>query len=311
MTFRFLLAGACVALAAAPLAAQRTAPRDARESIDTTFAFAAADGSVELEDVSGEVRVTTWVRNAIRVRAWVENGTLEREFSRDRVRLGVDDVRGRLGDHEFDVAVPAGTRVRARSVSGSVVVTGIRADVEAQSVSGTVSVRDAQGRLELESVSGDVEGRNVSGDVRASAVSGDVLLRGVRGPVEAESVSGNIELAEIASEDVAAESVSGRLTFRGALAAAGRYRFETHSGDIRLEVPGAAKASVRFRTWSGEVDSDFAMTRGSGEESRGGRVRDRDRGMSFTLNGDGAQLELETFSGNVVIRKAGNAGKEN
>ena len=95
-----ITAVAMLALSAPQLAAQREA-RDSdefRSRIDTTVALS-GNGTVDLSLVSGEIIVTSWDRNEVRVHATSERGILRFDTSPSRVTLGVRPEIGAGGEH--------------------------------------------------------------------------------------------------------------------------------------------------------------------------------------------------------------------
>ena len=287
-----VVAAGAAALVAAPASAQGV-----RQRLDTVFAF--GNGAVDVRSVSGPITITTWSRKEVKISAWIERGEIAADLSSSRVRLEAKSTRGRMGDHEFTLTVPVGTRVEAQAVSGDVGVRGTRADVAAESVSGDVRVDEAEGRIDLTSVSGDVVGERLSGTVMVESVSGEVRLRDITGDVSGASVSGEVNVdGKLAS--LRLETVSGDLTYRGSMDARGRYALQSHSGEVTMVLPADARADVTAKTFSGEIDSEFPMTMG------GDGVRSRRDRMRFTLGGgNGASVDLETFSGTITLRKAG------
>lgn len=272
---------------------------DMRMVLDTTYRFA-RNGLLDAEQISGDVTVTTWDRPEVRVRAWIERGRVTSQLTESRVRLRVESERGNrdIGDSRFEVTVPTGTRVRVASVSGDVTVAGTGGEVDASSVSGDLEVKNTTGPTSVKSVSGDVSVRQVSGDLSVRTVSGDVDVDQVEGDVQAASVSGEITLAGLRSRNVTARSTSGEIDFSGAVRPDGRYQFNSHSGEIRLSLPPDVGADLSVRTFSGELESDFPVT-------LGGRNRTSTRTLEFTLGNGGARITAETFSGDVLLRRAG------
>ena len=299
----FLLLGLVYLAASASIAdAQRWPPREAASSMDTTYRFQ-SNGIVEAEQVAGDITVTTWDRPEVRVRAWAEKGRVIADLSSNRVSLRVEGARTArggqdIGDSSFELTVPVGTRVRARSVSGNVDVRGTRSEVEASSVSGDIEVMDAMGITTATSVSGEVRVERVRGDLSMKSVSGNVSARDVEGDVRAASVSGEVTLDGLTSRMVNARSTSGNIEFSGAIGGDGRYEFTSHSGDVTLILPPEAGADVSTRTFSGRLDSSFPITLG---DSNGRRRRDT-RTMDLTLGGGGGRISVRTFSGDVDIR---------
>jgi DUF4097 and DUF4098 domain-containing protein YvlB len=273
-----------------------------RSRIDTTFAFS-ADGLLDLSNLSGTIVVTGWDRREAQVKATSERGVLDLSLSSSRITLE-EEVRGsrwgrsRRDETKYEVSVPRGVRVRARSTSGDVMVTGTNGEVEASTTSGDVEVSGAARRVELSSVSGDVTARDLKGTVDASSVSGSVELSGVEGTVRVGTTSGDIGLASMTARDVEASTTSGEIVFGGSVAEDGRYEFHSHSGNIELSIPGTASARFSVETYSGEIDSDFPITLQPGDRSSR-----RNRRFDFNVGGGSARIVAETFSGNLEIRK--------
>ncbi|MBX6722469.1 MAG: DUF4097 family beta strand repeat protein [Dactylosporangium sp.] len=282
---------------APPVAAQREA---VQSRIDTTVALEKG-GTVELSLVSGEIRVDSWDRNEVRVKAFTERGILRFDASASRVSLGVRSNRGEMGDTRYEVTIPEAAHLVARSVSGSISAQG-GSDVDLHSVSGDIELRDAGGRTTIESISGTVHVAALRGPVEASTVSGDLELSDLTGDVEARTTSGDIVLRGVRSSYVRAETVSGDTRFAGAIDPKGTYRFRTHSGDIRLALPPVG-ATVSLQTFSGEVESEYPMTLTSTNR------RERER-MELTINGGGARVSAETFSGDITIERASSPRQE-
>ncbi len=299
MRLNWILAGAFLLCATPPLAAQhdRDESDDFRSRIDTTLTLDRG-GTVDLSLVSGRIDVRPGGGNQVRLRARSEEGVLQLDASSSRITLGVRSVHGDMGDTEYDVSVPAGTRVLTNSVSGDISLAG-GGEVEAHTVSGEIVVRDAGGRATTESVSGGVEATHIGGGLRVSTVSGDVRATGVQGDVEAQTVSGEVELHDIVSSFVRASSTSGDVTFDGKTDPNGRYELHSHSGDVQIALePGLAGATFDVETFSGDIDSgeECAMTIQPGNQ--GGRGRR----VHFTVGkGGGARYTLETFSGDITI----------
>ena len=307
-----LRAVALAMLVLAPdLSAQRN--RDTRDSrddgdvvrIDTTVAFG-PNGTVDLSQISGSIVVSAWNRKEAKISASTEYGYLRADFAGSRISLEVRSRRGRIGDSEFRLQVPVGTRVIARSISGDVTVSGLKSPAELRSVSGDIDLADGSDQVTLESVSGSVKARQLSGSVRAQSVSGDIELAGVAGDIDAGTTSGEVSLRDVKSANVRAETLSGDLEYRGTIDKVGRYEFKSHSGEVRLAMPEGAGATFSVSTWSGSVESVIPMRLEPSSETTG---RGRTKKMEFTVNGGGARVSVSTFSGDITIERAGARGK--
>jgi DUF4097 and DUF4098 domain-containing protein YvlB len=274
--------------------------RDADEetSIDTTLAFAATGGVIDLELLSGEITVRGWSRAEARVHATSESGPID--FDHTSARISLDAHRGHGDDCEFDLTVPYGTRVLMRSNSGDLHYLAVKGEVEARSVSGGVDMSETKGSTTIETVSGDIRARDINGSLRINTISGTVELASVTGDIDISSVSGDITLPDARSRVVRMESVSGTETFGGTIDPAGRYDFHSHSGDISLRMPGDVNASLSLQTFSGDIDSDFKLTL----NPTGASGRREGHHIDTTIgNGGGAHVTIETFSGDVRLER--------
>jgi DUF4097 and DUF4098 domain-containing protein YvlB len=136
----------------------------------------------------------------------------------------------------------------------------------------------------------------VNGNLRTETVSGDLRAQGITGDVEASSVSGNINLIQVQSKDVRAETVSGDIVYTGSVEASGRYSFESHSGNVRLNIPRNTGARFSVETFSGDLSTDFPITLPPSD--RRGREDGR---VEFTIGDGRAKVTAQTFSGRIII----------
>jgi hypothetical protein len=301
---------AAALLAATPPAAhgQRERYRDEYASrIDTTIAFS-RNGTVELQAGAGEIIVSGWSRDQVRVRATSERSALRLDVSPSHLSLGLRSPGSRSSDTRFEVTVPIGARVRANSSSGDIRITGSKGEVEARTQRGDIVVEDAAGNVEINALSGDVQASDIAGGLRVGVLNGDVRIRQVTGEVEVKTVSGEIYLREARSRFVRLGSTSGDIVFDGAIDAAGRYELQTHSGDVDLTLPANTGAQLTVSTYSGGIESDFPLTLDPGLQGGAGS---RGKAFTFTLGRGGPRITAETFSGDITIRSRGGPGGRN
>jgi DUF4097 and DUF4098 domain-containing protein YvlB len=222
------------------------------------------------------------------------------------VTLGVEEnnYSGRrrghnnVGEATYDVSVPRGARLILEAVSGDITAKGSQGEIEATSVSGDVDVSDGTRSVSAEAVSGDVKVARVNGGLRTETVSGELRAEDVTGDVEASTVSGGIQLVRVQSKNVRAESVSGDMIYTGSIEPSGRYDFESHSGNVKLNIPRGTGAEFSVETFSGDLSTDFPVTL---PPSRG-RNGDSDSGhVVFTIGDGRARVTAQTFSGRIII----------
>ncbi len=291
---RKILFVATAALVFVPVVA--CAQGDERQKIDTTFAFDKS-GVVDLGLVSGDIVVTGWAKNEVKVFASIEIGYFDYSFSSSRVQIKAKSRRNRMGESRIEVSVPIGTEVRASSVSGDVAVRGTAGRVTANTVSGEVEVRDATDAVEIHAVSGDLRGEKLRGRIRLNTVSGELRLDDIVGDLRGSTVSGSLTMRGTL-DGLEFESMSGDFEFRGDFRGTGTFAANTHSGDMRLTLPENLAANLELKTFSGDMRTEFPLTLQPGVQ-----VGRRTREMQTTINGGGARVRLGTFSGDITIQK--------
>lgn len=250
---RTILLGLILGTAAAIGFSAEAKAQELREEFHQTYSLA-ANGSVSLKNVSGNVHITTWKQNAVKVDAVKTARTQERlqeakivvENTDDRVVIRTkypdrdwddDDHDGRsLASVEYSLTVPEGASLdEVRVVSGDVDVNGIGGDVRVGSVSGNVSASGLRGRAEISSVSGDVK----------------VTFNQAQNKVKLHSVSGDVVayLPSDASVEVSANTVSGDISNEFGLDVEhGKYVGHHLTGRI-----GGGAGSLELHSVSGEI----------------------------------------------------------
>jgi DUF4097 and DUF4098 domain-containing protein YvlB len=281
---------------AAPVAAQNR-DEDLASRIDTTFAFDRR-GTVVIVAGTGEVDVSAWDRPQIRVRARSERSALRLDATTTRVSLEIARQRG--GDTRFEITVPIGVRVSARSTGGDIVIAGTKGSVEARTQNGDLSVTDVGEIVDLNTYSGDITARGIAGNIEITTLNGEVMLSDVKGDVDATSVSGDLDLRNVTARYVRAKSTSGDITFDGPVDNTGRYELGSHSGSVYLTIPQGTGALLTVATYSGSIDSDFPITLKPGEHGIGSSKR-----FTFEIGKGDARVSAESFSGDITIRSAG------
>jgi len=298
---------ALLLVTAMPAVAQQRSSSSSRSSsddeyqsrIDTTLAFD-RKGTVVLSLSGGEIVVTAWNRDQVRVRARSERSVIRLDATPARLSLDISRARG--GDTRFEVTVPVGVRVSARATSGEISISGTKGGVDANTQSGDLTVDDVAEVIDLRTMSGDIVARGLVGNVEINTLSGDVNASDVRGDVELSSVSGDLDLRNAVAKYIRARTTSGDLSYDGNIDPAGRYEFAAHSGSVYLTVPQTTGALLSVSTYSGSIESpDFPITLKPGEHNVGGH------GQRFTFEigkGD-ARISAESFSGDITIRSKG------
>jgi DUF4097 and DUF4098 domain-containing protein YvlB len=245
--------------------------------------------SLSVISITGEITITTGEASIIQIRA-SKHGSRRRmentyvHITREGNRITAETRSGKggvwnLGKNvcrvDYDVLVPRGCRVHAKTVSADVRVTGTAGPFEIETVSGDVSVDDVRGESTLTTVSGDATIRRMTGQLAGRTTSGDFTVQ------DSELWRFNLN------------SVSGDFRLHTPLTPNEHYHARTVSGDLLLAVPPDTGATVQLKTVSGDVQSDLPA-----EIIRAGR-----RHWQGRINGGGANVEMTSVSGDLHIAR--------
>jgi DUF4097 and DUF4098 domain-containing protein YvlB len=286
----------------APEPQQRSAP--GRTKTDQTVNV--QKGSrVDLTSCAGNVIVKTWERDAVRVQGEHLNRTRISITPRDQVVLIAAEASGRSGGSDavdYELTVPAWINLNIDGDDCNMEITGLTGNVRAKTTDGEVVLRGLGGNVEAESVDGKITVDGGRGKIHVSTVDDDIEISKASGEIVAESIDGDVKLSDLQATSIDASSVDGDVTYTGALQASGRFQFTTHDGSIMLFLPESTSATFGIRTFQGALHSSLPL-KAAGPVARGRRV-------TYTLGGGSAQVEIETFDGDVYMRKPGEPVKK-
>lgn len=300
------------------------------EKFEKTVALSKT-GKVVLSNVSGSVLIKTWDKAEVQIDAlkvskhsskdkakeYASKVTIEIEKDGDILtiktkypkpsikKLNVSITYKLMIPNKADLdagtvsgsveAYKTGGSTKVHTVSGKVRVEDVAGVLRASTTSGTVSIARAAKGAKAHTVSGTLTIEDVDGDVDADCTSGRIRISNVKGSVMAKTVSGGITMENIEGAKVVKASVlSGNVKYEGDILSDGTYSFKSHSGTITLTIPADSAFDLDAKTFSGSISSDFEITM-SGKISK-----KRIRG---SVNGGGAELEVNTFSGSVRLKK--------
>ena len=269
---------------------------EVNETID-----AAADGHVEIVNISGSVEVYGWSRNSVEVTGKIGDKVEELIVERngDRVLVKVKVPRSSSSQIASDLVV----RVPSRS---SIDVSGVSADIDCEGVSGeqtlhTVSgdiVTEASGSdVSVESVSGDVDvtGDNGDAETLAQTVSGDVILNDLSGAVSAEAVTGDITVDDGSFDRATLHTVNGDIIFESELRNGGKLSVETVNGDVDIVFSDDVSAKFDIETFNGDIDNCFGPAAERTSKYAPGLE------LSFTQGDGDGRVVVSTLNGDMEI----------
>lgn len=201
-------------------------------------------------------------------------------------RVEIGNVNG-----DIEVRPGSGKTVRVRGTKSGKDAAELRIDVDAKN--NRVEIRpvyperrrnfDASVDFVLEVPSGI--------EVDAHAVNGNIDAKDVGTRLEVSSVNG--EIATAGCPDVRGNTVNGAVRVQ-LPARARRAALEAVNGELEIRMAAGAGAKVQANTLSGEIESDFPLTRS--RETVG-------RHASGTIGDGAAAIELSTVNGGIRIKK--------
>jgi len=269
-------------------------------------------GAADTVQVVGKIRAREGWKSSLsaaeKVKRLDANPPIEQTGNVIRIgQIEDEDLRENVSI-SYELVVPAETKLRSSTGSGSQTVDGIKGPLEASTGSGALTLSNIGGDVRASTGSGSIELRSVQGNLRASTGSGAIRGTAVAGMVNASTGSGSITISKSGSGDVEVTTGSGGIEVsgvRGTLRArtgsgsiraegqpTGEWNVHTASGSITVRLPAEFAFDVNARSSSGRIDSAHPVTMIGTLERRElrGKVR-----------GGGPLLALSTSSGSIRI----------
>ena len=264
---------------------------------DTTVAVQTG-ARLDVNNFGGEIVVRTWNQNSVRVRAsHSSRSRVEVSASSNTVMVRTEGRRGPPSIVDLEITVPTWMGMSLGGTYTDISVENAGGAVTAESVQGDIEVSGGTGNINLKSVEGGVTLSKTRGRIEVNSVEGDIAITEAVGDITVETVDGDIILSKVDATNVEVNTVDGDITHDGTIKAGGSYRFATHDGDITVVIPPTAYVSGSVSTFDGEFDASFAI-----DTVRAGRHR-----YTFTIGrgSNPARMELETFDGDIQLRRPG------
>jgi DUF4097 and DUF4098 domain-containing protein YvlB len=182
-----------------------------------------ADGRVELDNINGDVHITSWDQNQVKVDAVKYADSKERL---DEAKIDIDarndalSIRTRYPEHGRDWEWNGHDR--------------------AASVEYTLTVPRTARLDEIKLINGELDVSGVSGEVRASCINGRLEAQNLAGETRLSTINGrlNVRLDQLAGRSVELNSVNG---------------------SVDLTIPSDSNAEVEANTVSGHIENDFGL----------------------------------------------------
>ena len=278
----------------------------AQETVTRTLP-ADAGVSIRVFNLVGTTHIVGWDRDSVRVTATVprRGGRFFFGGSRTGLKLGIETADQNLDipGSTLEVRVPRRARVWVKSATAGISIDNAGGDLDLASVSGTIRVTGAPRVIMAESMDGAI---TISADapiMRIKSADGPITVRNAGGDLTVSSVSGAITV--VAAREVIAgwiESVTGPVTFEGAVSPDGALSLQTHEALITIALPTTQSATLDVTAFSGKVMSGFPDAR---------RTATSGQPVRYTLGTGAARITIRSLKGGVNIRRLGPQGNSN
>jgi DUF4097 and DUF4098 domain-containing protein YvlB len=250
------------------------------EEFHQTYAIT-ADGRVELDNINGDVHISSWDRNEVKVDAVKYADTKERL---DEAKIDIDsgkdyvsirtkypnrDNNWNWGSHnnpasvEYTLTVPRTVHLdEIKLINGALDITGVSGEVRASCINGRLEAQDLSGRAKLETINGKLEAkfnRLAGQSVELSSVNGSVNLTipsDSNAEIEASTVSGRISNdlgLNVNRHQMVGQSLRGELGKGGT-----RIKLNNVNGRVEIQhaQDGRALSPVKDRSHQDSDDDD-------------------------------------------------------
>jgi DUF4097 and DUF4098 domain-containing protein YvlB len=251
-------------------------------------------GSFILVSGGGKVRLETLTGNAD-----VQSGGGD-----IRIKKIDGDGKVRTGGGTVDVALTTGT-LSLETGGGNAEAEKVLKNLKLVSGGGNITVGEVGGEADVSTGGGNLHVGTIASNLKLSSGGGNVVVKGASGKVELTSGGGNLTVEKI-NGSVSLTTGGGNVSFGFVPSGAGFSKAKSGGGDITVYLPENAKATIdaliKLRVSRGsrkryDIRSDFKAT-----DYQKNDDDDRITG-TYTLNGGGERVTLETTNGDIEIRK--------
>lgn len=250
------------------------------EEFHQTYAIT-AEGRIELDNINGDVHISSWERNEVKVDAVKYADTKERL---DEAKIEVDSgkdyvsIRTKYPDHnntwnkgshnnpasvEYTLTVPRTARLdEIKLINGALDITGVSGEVRASCINGRLEAQELSGRAKLDTINGRLEAKfsQLAGSsVELNSVNGSIDLTipsDSNTEIEANTVSSSISNdfgLSVNRHQMVGQSLRGELGSGGA-----HIKLDNVNGRIEINhaQDGRALSPVKDRSHQDKDDDD-------------------------------------------------------
>ncbi|HXA56217.1 MAG TPA: DUF4097 family beta strand repeat-containing protein [Candidatus Acidoferrum sp.] len=241
---------------------------------------------VTIHNPSGTITIKAWTKQEVMVMADQSSDAVEVEA--DQTNNRIDIMTHQVSDSaspdqlraDYQVNVPEDAELQIHDDSGAVNVANVLGDMNVETIGAGVGMADTAGYSTISTVSGSFQ-----------------CLR-CAGRIEVKSISGNINLDDLRSYDVQAQTSTGKIVFNGEFLPNGSYRLKNYSGVIEVRFSPIDSFELNAASVKGDVINEAKL-----DSSHHGFLPRVGNSLIGALNAGRAHLEVNTFNGTINILK--------
>lgn len=241
-------------------------------------------GNVAMEDIAGDIHLNVF-----------------------EGRIDIQDVKGNL------FIKTGGGSIKAGDVGGFVWI---------ESAGGPVSIGDISGKADITTMAGDIVIGSGAESIKANTAGGKIKIGFIKGPIDLETRAGDIEV-DGAENFAVVKTYGGNIKL---LNIKGFINARTYGGNIYTEIVSedlSPSNSIELKSDSGEIvtyllpemRTTVTITARKGESPVDSNEIYSDFPLAYSsnekgdeigrgnLNGGGISLNIETFDGNIILKK--------
>ncbi|NOU53165.1 DUF4097 domain-containing protein [Pseudoalteromonas sp. JBTF-M23] len=296
----------------------------AAEQIDEQITVP-SNGKIVIENQRGDITIKTWGEESFKVTGSLDEKAkgykLETKGSVTEFIVQMPkQYKGWKNTSEgsqLTIYMPKSSELNFEGVSVNITASQLYAGTYIKTVKGDIRVEDLKGRISLQTINGDIDGANLNGNIHYETVNGEIKDRDSQGKLKLDAVNGEIE-SDTSAQDVRLENVNGEVDLR--INELKDLQLNTVNGEIDVRIKKLKNnANINMETVSGDLRlylPDDISARFDIDVHAGGKVKNElsehemkkakwgpSGELEFVLNGGDADVEINTVSGRIELRK--------
>jgi hypothetical protein len=263
----------------------------------------------------GTVNVNSWKRNELRV--FVHDGSKfgfkisqKNEKTGDPVWVNVIGVEPRnkwaaecISGGQIEIDVPVNTTVKIKGQATNTTIDAVRKAI-VNTAGGDIMLRNIAEGVNASTYEGDITVEASKGSISLESATGNVLVFDV-GPsdigdvLKAKTNSGMISLQKVDHRQIDVNSVSGSVSYNGAILSGASYSLTTSIGQIRLSIPQNSACRITATYGFGRFESELPFKIET-DTITPGPIKTV---VGLLGTGGDAFIKLESNNGSILIKK--------